>query len=440
MTFLDGVALYAPPTASSAAWIDLWVLLFAPDKSPSQASATRKWGTSAFKGYIAGAVLGAVVGFLFELLLHKHASEDPEAAWNDYLGAYTQKFENGAPDSGDRAGSFEPAPSGWQRFTNLFSSPNKPASYGNIPGGQRATDSPLTERPAGVVKKARRARRSKGSGPAKFEALGKREHDLEGGNGSDSDETEYDSDDSTRKLKSAFSKDKKGVYSATNLDDEEQDLISPLSKLSNINGSGALENYRGYALPRPPSYRTDSQGGSSTLSGTTANSRGSETAIGTPTAEVEKPFNIYRDGDASPSSPSKQVKRSPRGDATSPPTSFQASPPYASNGMVPATPSLINAINRIQVAQAQAKAWQDAKKRESLSGHDHAPYGNQPLSPTMRAKEIATPVLEGDKASSVSATGTDVKDSADTQDLKEASKKPGFNEWWNKEMAKDAEK
>ncbi|EPQ26209.1 uncharacterized protein PFL1_06144 [Pseudozyma flocculosa PF-1] len=405
---LDGIALYAPPQPSSYAWIDLWVVLFACDASASLNAATKKWGSSWFKGYIAGAVLGAVLGFIFELLLHRYAAQDPESEWNEYLGSYTERFENntagflpgflGGGSISQRAGSFEPSPSPWSRLGGIFAAgASKPASYGNIPSsGQDLERSPLTERPGGMRQKPRRKPRSRRAsaktankgGPAKFSALSKRDDDdaFE----SDSDLTEYDSDGpSAQKLR--FDGDKEG--------DEQDDLVSPLAQLQKVSAtSPSLENYRGYALPRPPSYRTDSQGASSTLSGSTAasgssagiGSRGSDGGLTTPgvaSVEAEKAFAVYRDGDASPV---KQRFSSPPPATSSPPpsaASATAAAAAASTAAVPATPSLINAITRIQAAQAQAKAWQEAQSlATAAAGGDAAPYGVQPLSPPPATK------------------------------------------------------
>ncbi|PWN88973.1 hypothetical protein FA10DRAFT_267583 [Acaromyces ingoldii] len=369
VTFLNGVALFAPPRDSSDNWLDLWVVLFAKDKTSSMDIATSAWGTSAFKGYIAGAVLGAVVGFLFEMLLHKHAGEDAESEWNQYLGSYTERFEkangNGNVTGADmsnapRAGLFEPAPSAWQRMCDFFdsASPSKPASYGNLTGDDREA-SPLQQRSrnrSGSRRKGRRAstRTTTARDPARFEALSGRD---QGQSDSDDDSDATDVDDVDEKHD----------------DDESKDLLSPLSKKHT---TSATENYGGYQLPplpRPPllsstplpSYRSEasdgagSKGSGSNLSGTTA--RGSD--AGAPnSSDVHKPLDVYRD-----SAPSSPASASP---AAAAPTGA------AGQRQVAATPSLINAISRIQQAQAQARAWQEAQDPKAA-----APYGSQPTSP-----------------------------------------------------------
>lgn len=375
VTFLDGVALFAPPEDSSASWLDLWVVFFAADDSASETAAMKKWGSSAFKGYIAGAVLGAVIGSVFEAILHKHAGEDPEAEWNDYLGTYTERFENGTfPGAYDRAGMFEPTPSPWRKIANLFANARtpSPASYGNLPGGGRErSSSPLTERSGGMgaarrarsTRSARSGRTARGA-PARFEALSKRDKDLEeGGSDSESDATEFDSDDEDGGAPKA---------KMIGMDDGTPALAT-------LGRRPQMENYGGYALPKPPilspapSYTTAAPI-SSTLSGSTA--KGSDAGASSPIAEVEKALAVYRDGDAateratSPAVDQKvpmaniDEKAELRSTSSPPPASASANasanaqaPASPGARMVPATPSLINAISRIQQAQEQTRAW-----------------------------------------------------------------------------------
>lgn len=356
LILLDGVSLFAPPKESSDSWLNLWVLLFSGDESASKDSIIQAWGTGSFKGYIAGAVLGSIIGFLFEFFFHKHAAENADEEWNDYLGTYTSRFEKNGSDlrhggsgmpgafDGSRAGLFEPSPNVFARIGDFFAgnSKSEPASYGNLPGGQNT--SPLTERSSSKRSRARSSRskatttrsaKTKRGTPARFEALGKRDLDLEACQESDeedSDATEFDSDDD---LSNSKAKDKDG---------------------------NSLQNYGGYSLPvisggglKPPgllespspSYRTSGTESltntSSTLSGSTK--QGSITNGGG--SEVHKPLDVYRDKDVTSTS---QVD---------------------SNGqkIVAATPSLINAISRIQQAQAQARAWQAQQQ--------NSPYGSQ---------------------------------------------------------------
>ncbi|KAN0063628.1 hypothetical protein ACQY0O_004078 [Thecaphora frezii] len=447
VALLDGVALYAPPKASSAAWIDLWVVLFAADGSASLTAAIRKWGSSSFKGYIAGAVLGAVIGFVFELVLHKRASQDPEAEWNAYLGSYTQRFESGMEAAmpgllhggpmGHRAGSFEPSPSPWSRISNLFgrAGSSKPASYGNLPTASNDVErSPLTERPGGGMRKDRRKARTGAGrkkvrtatttkGPAKFSALSKRE--LDSGE-SDSDLTDYDSDDTMQKLHP-----RGGGGGGDH--DEEDDMVSPLAQLQKVAASSpTVENYRGYALPRPPSYRTNSAGASSTWSGSTAassntsGSRHSDREAGPPTpsaaaCDVERPFSLYKDGDALErvASPTSSLSIAPSGGSilTSRSTATATAP-----APVPATPSLINAISRIQAAQAQARAWQEAQ-REAESRGEAAPYGAQPLSPMKEETKLLD-----------AAAGEDGDDDDDDGTCDAAERGDKFDEWWARQV------
>ncbi|PWN46624.1 hypothetical protein IE53DRAFT_391210 [Violaceomyces palustris] len=389
LSLLLGVALYAPPQASSKAWIDLLALLFAKDGSETQTQAVKKWGTSSFKGYIAGAALGTAAGFAFELLLHSKAAEDPEEEWNEYLGAYTKRFEslgggaggyanvvNGGAEA-SRAGSFQPPPGMLERIGNLLSTSSNsrpPASYGDVAGkGSR-----LTERPGGARRGPKKAKRSRRAAPARFEALSKK--DLEKGEEddqlfeSDSEATECESGDheqpgiksskTGRIGKGMVGKEGEKELEEEDEDEEGSDLLSPLAKLASgagcatttttTTGTGT-ENYRGYNLPRPPSYRTDSQGALSSLSGSTARSPSSSSSSSASDPKVvvvvEKPVTVYKDRETTTAGGDERVgKRADGGDPA-----------------VPATPSLIMAINRIEMAKAQARAWQEeAKARNAV--------------------------------------------------------------------------
>uniref|UniRef100_V5GW27 DUF4203 domain-containing protein n=2 Tax=Kalmanozyma brasiliensis (strain GHG001) TaxID=1365824 RepID=V5GW27_KALBG len=251
VTFLDGVALVAPSHDSSASWIDLWVLLFALDRSSSEVSARRKWGTSVFKGYIAAAVLGPLVGFLFEFIFHTHAAEDPDMEWNKYLGAFTERLEHQTvAEMYDRAGAFEPAPTAWQKVSRAFGRSRGPAAYDNILAANDLEKSPFTNLPS--PRSRRRARRARSTkprgGPAKFAAAKRPPLDE-----SDDDTTDYDSDASLHKLNSrskTMSKD--SLMTKVNAE-EMEDELKPL----NSSGDSKLTAVSA-GQTRPPSYRTNS--------------------------------------------------------------------------------------------------------------------------------------------------------------------------------------
>ncbi|SPO21058.1 uncharacterized protein UTRI_00535 [Ustilago trichophora] len=422
-TFLDGVALFAPPRASSDSWIDLWVLLFALDDSPSELSATKKWGTSAFKGFIAAAVLGAVIGFLFEFIFHKHAAEDPDMEWNNYLGSFTQRLENQEiSDPHNRAGSFEPAPSAWQKFSRAFATPGRPAAYGNIASSNDPEKSPLTDLPgAKPQRQARSARSSKfRRGPAKFEALSKDHKELELAQ-SDS-ETDYDSDSSLQKLNLRSSKavSAKSLMSKADAD-ELQDELRPLS----ASGDSKFDNAGAARLPRPPSYRTNSSnsgGGSngSGLSGTTAESGGVPSRLSSTGVPAEKAMGVYKDRIAltSPTRPGFS-----RHTTMSPPPPFpdsQASSPLTPS--FPATPSLVNAITRIQAAQAQARAWYEARQEQG-------PAASRPATSDIKLEQ-APP------KSSIQSSAKETRDEPTSQVASPSvtSENALFQSWWGKEV------
>lgn len=406
VTFLDGVALFAPPLESSRAWIDLWTLLFAPDDSPSQHLTIQYWGSSAFKGYISGAVLAVAVSVAFEAWFHRNAGESVEDEWNEYLGVYTGRMEKGggainddtlstlpSANTTDRAGMFEEAKPLWRRILDRLddsasASASRPAQYGNIAGGNSAPApggfSFTTRKPSNRQRASRHSSRSSAT-PARFQAVGKK-----GNNGK--------LDDLAERGEFPDSEDEFDAQSDSDATDVEDSTDKPSAKRKNHFSASAealdtvaalpkLVNYGGYALPaatsptpssRPPSFRTDSgssNGGTgSQLSGSTAVTNGSLSA----SSDAEKPFTSYRDSSSSARSFSTTLapggaRAAPR--LSAPPSFGQGG---AANLTTPATPSLINAIERIQRAQEQAKQW--AAQGTAGSGNtapNAEPYGPQ---------------------------------------------------------------
>ncbi|SNX81790.1 uncharacterized protein MEPE_00495 [Melanopsichium pennsylvanicum] len=420
VTFLDGVALFAPPRASSNTWIDLWALLFAGDNSPSELSATKKWGTSAFKGFIAAAVLGSLVGFLFEFIFHKHAAEDPDMEWNSYLGSFTQRLENHeTADPHERAGAFEPALSAWQMFSRAFAESISSAAYGNITSLFHDPEkSPLTDLPhAQSRRKACPTRNVKTHGPARFRALSKGDKDLELA-GSDSD-TDYDSDTSLQKLNPRSSK----AVSAKSLlckavAHELADVLKPLSARED----SRFDNFGAARIPRPPSYRTNS---SNSGNGSTGNGVSRTMAVPPNKASrwkisggpAEKAMGVYRDGDASTSLTRLSVSRHT---TMSPPPPFSDSQPSSPlNPSFPATPSLVNAITRIQAAQAQARAWYETREKQDSSSPNSA-------SSQVKAEEVPA-------KSSIQSTA---KEASASRAVSPSAQPNGaaFPRWWEKEV------
>ena len=389
VTFLTGVALFAPPEDSSSAWIDLWIVLFAETDSASQAAAVSAWGTPAFKGYIAGAVLGAVIGFIFEFFVHSKAGLDAQEEWNDYLGGYTQRFTSNGAAAGvgggadgfeaanaPRAGLFEPSPTAWQRIAEMFNEKDqRPASYGHdalagsLGGGGPGSAGAFTE--LNPNRRAKSTRKTSMRTPAKFHALAKGEKDAEAYELEEEDEESDEDDDDETDVGSDLGAKK------SDLSGEAKDAVAELKP--------GTENYRGYALPRPPSYRTESAGSGtgSGLSGSTkASSTGEATSpASSPTEEVHRPLALYTDAPRAPSPVT--YTRSPPANSSAKPAATAA----GNSNVVPATPSLINAISRIQQAQAQAKAWQDA---QASKGDSASPYG-----PTIRATSPSSPAPAG---------------------------------------------
>lgn len=357
ITFLNGVALFAPPYEASSNWIDLWTMLFSSNSSSSKTLITDGWSSSAFKGYIAGSILGAAIGFIFELFFHRSSGQDADSEWNEYLGTYTQRGGDGAAaamEKGDyttsnkggidlatsmgaaaRAGLFEPAPSAWQRMMDYFESETS-TPYGDLSRETRLdySGSEKIQKRKQSIKAARSSRssprrhRRRHGGPARFEKLSKRdEFDQESSSSNSSSGEEDDCEDSDEEGK--VSKDIEG----TELDSEDEDkfetrdLLTPSSsKRDKYRAmSSKMDNY----LPRLPLTSSVLSLTSSRLSGTTLHSTSNRN-------ESDQNLTI---------SPTISSSNSP------------VSPTIAA-----ATPSLINAITRIQVAQQAALKWQQEQR------------------------------------------------------------------------------
>lgn len=323
VVFLNGVALYAPPRTSSSAWIDLWALLLARDGSDFAANTVQSWGTSSFKGYIAGAILGSMTGFVFELIFHKESSHGTEDQWNDYLGLYTQRLEKGKrSDLQNRMGVFEPAPSRWQKVKTLVGLNRGPTAYQNLTFDQQIESRALTE-----MSKDKRTRIARGrshrmhAAPAKFQTSTIRVRDLETA-ASDSEATDDDTEDTDDKFGSMHKPhlNTKGPSPRSFELAESTEGHSAQYALSHTTESSKMSD-RCQSIPsvRPPSYRTTSDKSGAELS--------------------------------------------PHASPTRPMTFVSNDPPFSSTAPVPATPSLLNAIARIQAAQAQALANVDAHAR-----------------------------------------------------------------------------
>lgn len=441
VAFLDGVALFAPPEDASRAWLDLWTLLFAPDNSPSQQAAIHSWGSSAFKGYIAGSILFAVFSLAFEAWFHRNAGESVDDEWNEYLGVYTGNVErnDATASAADRAGMYEPPRSLWTKIKDALDDgvsrrSRGPATYGNIAGGSTAPAAGgFTERPSSRQTSRRASSRTSSSrGPARFERLSKRDGDLE-----KLDELDSDEDDDGSTIMGDGDDDKKV---------ESQDNLSALPKLT--------VNYGGYALPpanlpRPPSYRTESSGSSgssssasssassqprnSQLSGSTAVSSSTPSKTG---GDVLKPTTVYRDPTSIRSTPAsaQSSKPTPAVVSSSPPlapSAGAARSASAPTAMVAATPSLINAIDRIQRAQAQAKEWH--AQHGGIAADDAAsPYGTQGVKEDNKADKpkVAAAATPAAVPSAPPATA------AASSSSPPAAGKTSFDGWWKREVEK----
>ncbi|KAF8639381.1 hypothetical protein AX17_001537 [Amanita inopinata Kibby_2008] len=102
------LSLMLRPPATS--WANIWERLWIHDGEG--------WGTSQEKGLSAAWCFFTCLGILCDWALRKWLGEDPDQKWDDYLSSYVEAL----PYSADRAGTFKPLPSLWDR---LFSHKRK---------------------------------------------------------------------------------------------------------------------------------------------------------------------------------------------------------------------------------------------------------------------------------------------------------------------------
>ncbi|PWN19691.1 hypothetical protein BCV69DRAFT_300001 [Microstroma glucosiphilum] len=307
MIFLDGIALFASPQDTSHAWLDLWTLLFAPDLGASESTIVQQWGTTAFKGYVAGAIILVLAGIAFEWYFDHCADEDVGEEWSDYLGVSTEQAEKdteGRPDAaympemggsrayGEvRAGILDVPQSLWARIKSHGRyRRGAPAAYGGYSEGR---STPLAEQPSYTERVASiRSFRRSGRRPARYVP-----HE---------DEEAIDGD---------FDVEFEGVYAYA---DQQKDGLHL-----------AIPQYTSPGMPRIPSYSSEphQSQSSSLISGSTAVEKTGEEISQKDLDNVSPPATAFSGDLASQESP----------------------------GQVTATPSLLNAVERIQRAQQETR-------------------------------------------------------------------------------------
>ncbi|KAF8916446.1 hypothetical protein CPB85DRAFT_1289751 [Mucidula mucida] len=124
-----GIVLSIAILAGIPAWENVWQRLWV--------SASIEWGTTQEKGLSAGFCLFLFFGMLVDFFLRKQFGECPDEKWDSYLANYAANL----PNLSDRAGSFKPFTSAWDR---IFSSSEKGPTEIIFPDDKAtSTSSPL---------------------------------------------------------------------------------------------------------------------------------------------------------------------------------------------------------------------------------------------------------------------------------------------------------
>ncbi|KAJ6600796.1 hypothetical protein B0H10DRAFT_2082938 [Mycena sp. CBHHK59/15] len=101
-----GLTLSIALLAHIPAWANVWERLWVED------DLTSTWGTTKEKGLSVGFCLFLVVGMATDWLLKRKFGECPDEKWDSYLANYAASLPNAA----DRAGTFRPLTSFWDRL------------------------------------------------------------------------------------------------------------------------------------------------------------------------------------------------------------------------------------------------------------------------------------------------------------------------------------
>nr|GAT58856.1 predicted protein [Mycena chlorophos] len=106
-----GIVISIALLANIPAWANVWDRLWQADDT------TGTWGTSQEQGLSAGYFLFLAFGMACDFMLRRKFGECPDEKWDSYLATYAANLPNAA----DRAGTFVPMKSFWDRL--LGSSP-----------------------------------------------------------------------------------------------------------------------------------------------------------------------------------------------------------------------------------------------------------------------------------------------------------------------------
>ncbi|KAJ7705276.1 hypothetical protein B0H17DRAFT_1298329 [Mycena rosella] len=346
-----GLVLSIALLANIPAWANVWERLWQAE------DLSNTWGTAQEKGLSAGFCLFFVAGMACDWLLRRKFGECPDEKWDSYLANYAASL----PNSADRAGTFTPLASFWDRLFGtapptrgpkdiLF--PDDDADDTKLAPGKHRESFEFQQSPA-FLKKGRSV------GPARFQArmAGKKRGGVkfrpvgeEGGLSSDEDEDDPfhspQRSPTSPKVQRPWLRQKMSMASTT------PTLVDDASaKGKDIDFNKEIERVRGAKkqnadeAPEYSDYEED------------------VTSLGAPKDGKDwSPgfLKRHRSGANAVSSSASQ--------RTAVNSSKTSAAPL---GAVPATPSLIKALDRIAVAQKDAfsqDGMPEAAPREEYKG------------------------------------------------------------------------
>ncbi|KAJ6567766.1 hypothetical protein DFH09DRAFT_1314274 [Mycena vulgaris] len=356
-----GLVLSIALLANIPAWANVWERLWVAQDLSST------WGTSKEKGLSVGFCLFFAAGIASDWLLKRKFGECPDEKWDSYLANYAASLPNAA----DRAGTFTPLVSFWDRLFGaapptrgpkdiLF--PDEDADDVKLASGKNRESFEFQQSPA-FLKKGRSV------GPARFQArmAGKKRGAVKfrpvGQEGLSSDEDEEDDpfhspqrSPTSPKLQRPWLREKMSMASTT------PTLVDDASaKGKDLDFDKEIERVRGAKKRHAdsgeaPDY-SDYEEDVTSLAAPTGGSKDKDWSPGF--------LQRHRSGGNAVSSTAGSQRTAVSASNTS----------SAPLGAVPATPSLIKALDRIAVAQKDAFSQapadgmpQPASPREEYKG------------------------------------------------------------------------
>ncbi|KAF9489000.1 hypothetical protein BDN71DRAFT_1402331 [Pleurotus eryngii] len=283
-----GLTLSTALLAHIPAWANCWERLWV--------HADIEWGTSREKGLSAMFCLCIVIGVVVDWLLRRKFGECPDEKWDSYLADYASNLPNRA----DRAGSFQPLATFWDRALGAKKDPEiifSPASSTpDLKSPHKHDDVLSLPKSLGFLRKTRSQTRfspgAKKREAVKFRPMGELSSD-----------SEHEGDSFPRRP--WLKHDSTASTDAT--------LVDAKQELANLQASGKARDIQKGSIPEYSDY------------------------------EDEQPAKSI--GASSATSHTAVAQLSP---------SASSHPGHIPLAPVPATPSLIKALDRVAIAQKQA--------------------------------------------------------------------------------------